>query len=304
LKQDAGLEAFAGLVEEFRASNFAGRRRDAETETLNRHIGELSKQWDDKLPGFPACTYRYGSFKGVKRRGQRDAYLKDVIVRRFETAGWSEGATIVNPVCVLGRHARDVARRLGEVRVIATDIDPRSNRLYEMFARGRTPENYEFRQDNIFEPRVEAEPTAVVFFGACGSLSDAAMDYALSSGARFLICRTCCHENIGGNMTIVKQPTTLNRLFRFKNFVHSKIYSKKAGYYFCDKYAQTAYPRSTAARRIIATEEFIEVARNTVDSDICRSIVDLDRYLFLTEQGYEVWCKGELFMAERSRDVR
>lgn len=296
----AGLEAFTGLLEEFRRGNIADRQADCEGAACRRWLGELARRWDKCFPGFPQCRYRYGSFKGVMRRGLRDEYLKRIIVHTLGPEGEGfEGATIVNPACVFGRHGRDVARGLSMLKVIATDIDPRCNWIYEHFVPQRTPANYEFKRDNIFEPTVEAEPAAVVFFGACGSLSDAAMDYAVESNARYLICRTCCHDNVGQNTVIVKRPTALNRLFRFKNFVHARITEKKKGFFFSSKYSRRAYPRSKAAKELIGSEEFLEVAQNTVDSDICRAIIDLDRYLRLTEKGYNVWYKGELFFAKR-----
>lgn len=225
----AGLEAFTGLLDEFRRGNIADRRADLEGAARRRWLGELARRWDECFPGFPRCNW-----------------------------------------------------------------------IYEHLVPQRTPANYEFKRDNIFEPTVEAEPAAVVFFGACGSLSDAAMDYAVESSARYLICRTCCHDNVGENTVIVKRPTALNRLFRFKNLVHSRISRKKKGLYFSAKYSRHAYPRSKAAKELIDSEEFLEVAQNTVDSDICRAIIDLDRYLRLTEKGYKVWYKGELFFAERA----
>jgi hypothetical protein len=41
------------------------------------------------------------------------------------------------------------------------------------------------------------------------------------------------------------------------------------------------------------------VARESADSDICRVIIDLDRYLHLAEQGFRVEYQGELLVAER-----
>ena len=45
--------------------------------------------------------------------------------------------------------------------------------------------------------------------------------------------------------------------------------------------------------------ELLEVARHSVDSDVCRAIIDLDRFLHLAENGYRVRYKGELFVARR-----
>ena len=145
-------------------------------------------------------------------------------------------------------------------------------------------------------------PMAVVFFGACGSVSDGAMDYAIESNSPYLICRTCCHDNIGGNTSIVRRLTALNWSFKVKNFAYSKVRTMKEGFYFSEKYSKSQYPRSQAAKNLSNSNEFLEVSRNSVDSDICRAIIDLDRYLRLIESGYNVWYKGELFVARKSPD--
>jgi hypothetical protein len=44
----------------------------------------------------------------------------------------------------------------------------------------------------------------------------------------------------------------------------------------------------------------MEASRNSVDSDVCRTIIDLDRYLKLAEAQYDIWYKGELFVARRN----
>ena len=73
----------------------------------------------------------------------------------------------------------------------------------------------------------------------------------------------------------------------------------KKDFYFSDKYSQDRYPRSRAAKKLSNSKEFLDVSRNSVDSDICRAVIDLDRYLRLIECGYNVWYKGELFVAEK-----
>jgi hypothetical protein len=294
------MEALGGLLDEFRRGNIANRRR--QKQAMDRHTMELCKRWDRQFPGFPQERFAYASARGVWRRGVRDAYLKTIIVRLLE-AEQNDLAdrTLVNPACVFGRHARDLAGWLRDFRVIATDIFPWSNWLYERVKLRRSPDNYEFHQDDIFEPKVEARPTAVVFFGACGSLSDAAMDYAIRSNCPYLMCRTCCHDNIGGNTRIVKRFTLLNWSFRLKNFSYSWARRRLKGHYFSGRYAADQYPRSVAARGVSHPEEFLEISRNSVGSDICRAIIDLDRYLHLAESGYNVWYKGELFVARRDR---
>jgi hypothetical protein len=105
---------------------------------------------------------------------------------------------------------------------------------------------------------------------------------------------------IGGNTDIVKRPGFSNRLFRLQALILAKRLSKlKAnGHYFSPKYAAEHYPRSETARRLTNSKEVMEVARNTVNSDICRSIIDLDRYLHLAEAGYDVWYRAEMFIAQ------
>ena len=50
---------------------------------------------------------------------------------------------------------------------------------------------------------------------------------------------------------------------------------------------------------VLDTDTIMEMARNSVDSDICRSVIDLDRCLFLQENGYDVLYREELFFAHR-----
>jgi hypothetical protein len=47
--------------------------------------------------------------------------------------------------------------------------------MYRVLRLGRLPWNFTFVKDNIFAPRFEVQPTAVVFFGACGAVSDGAL---------------------------------------------------------------------------------------------------------------------------------
>jgi hypothetical protein len=287
-----------GLLGEFREGNIAKEKR--EKQALKRHLRELSEKWDHQFPVFPRKRYPYASFRGVVRRGVRDKYLKSIIVSLLENEGGISGnGTIVNPACVIGRHARDLASRLSCFKVIATDIDPAPNWLFEHLRLCRNPVNFEFRQDNIFCPQLNIRPTAVVFFGACGSISDGAIDYAIESNSPYLMCRTCCHDNIGGNTCTMRRFTTLNWAFRVKNFAYERVRTMKEGFYFSDKYSQDHYPTSRAAKAMSHSSEFMEISRNSVDSDICRTIIDLDRYLWLIERGYDVWYKGELFIARR-----
>jgi len=291
---EVGLKALAGLLEEFRRGNIANSK--SLSQRLKRHYKKLSERWEQRFPGFPEGRFPYSSCMGLLRKGRRDAYLKNIIVQ-LVTAHNDGNNTIVNPACVIGRHTRHLASRLPRFRVIGTDINPLFNWCYEDVV--KTPDNYEFQQDDIFNPKLKVIPTAVVFFGACGSVSDAAMDYAIESNSLYLVCRTCCHQNIGGNMEITKRFTPLNCSWRLRQFMLSRIRKKKQGYYFSEKYSQDQYPRSEAIKGLSNSDEFLEISHNSADTDICRAIIDLDRYLYLVEKGYNVWYRGELFVAER-----
>jgi len=78
----------------------------------------------------------------------------------------------------------------------------------------------------------------------------------------------------------------------------AKLRDKADGRYFSPKYSAEHYPRSEMAKRLTNSKEVIELARNAVSSDICKSIIDLDRYLHLAEAGYDVWYRAEMFVAE------
>jgi hypothetical protein len=295
---DAAETALGGLLEEFRQGHIVAL--PAEREGIKRHVGPLTARWNSRFPGFPAVGFPYTSFRGEYHRGQRDAHLVDVIVNLLADRDTGE-TTVVNTACAFGRHACHLAVRLPHARVIATDIDPRWQRTYRWLRLGRLPANYTFVQDNVFAPTLDARPTAMVFFGACGAVSDGAMEYAIDSGASYLMCRTCCHDNIGGNVTVNARPSYVNRFFRFKNRLHVRLQKvpRYDGFYFSPKYGRSAYPRSAAGKQLSGTEEFLAVARDSADSDICRAIIDLDRCLYLVERGFRVEYQGELFVAER-----
>jgi len=293
-----GLNALTGLLHAFQAGRI--EHRDLEHKEYQRHTAELFRDWDRHFPGFPDRYVSPTSIRGLLYKGERDAYLKSIIVRLVTAAEGGEN-TIVNPACVFGRHARDLARRLPRSRVIGTDIDPKWNWFYEKVLRKDNPPNFEFVRDNIFAPRLDGQPTAVAFFGACGSLSDGAMDYAMKTDARYVIGRTCCHVGTGGNWEILMRDNHVDRLSRlYYRFIAARRKKEKyVGFYFCDQYAKEHYPRSAAARQLSNSQTFREVCSSSINSDICRAIIDLDRYLYLSEQGYHVWCRGELFVAER-----
>jgi hypothetical protein len=293
---EIGQTAFTALLHEFRQHPV--QEQSQEHRVLETVLEESTRQWDEHFPGFPASGQAHTSFKGVVRRGVRDAYLKILIQRTLTERDIDPGdRIIVNPVCVFGRHARDLAQALPGFQVWATDIFPGYNTIYRYMRRRRTPANYHFMKDNIFAPRLTVQPAAVVFFGACGSLSDAAIDYAIDRQARYVMCRTCCHDNIAGNTRIVKRPNTLNRAFRLKNLNYRLAQRVLTGHYFCPAYGPEHYPTSTYARRHSTSEEFLALSRHSVDSDLCRTLIDLDRYLRLTEAGYRVYYRGELLAA-------
>jgi hypothetical protein len=294
---ELATEALAGLLSEYRRGNIVAL--SAEKEGMDRHAGSLSAHWDDRFPGFPVDDFPYASFRGVYHRNHRDEHLKDIIVQSLADCGG--GTTLVNPACVFGRHARQLAARLPHVSVIATDIYPRCFQLYRSLRLGNLPGNFRFVKDNIFAPRLDVQPTAVVFFGACGAVSDGALDYAIASGAKYVMCRTCCHDNIGGNVTVTPRPNLVNRLFQFKDWAYDKVKKapRYAGHYFSPCYAPSAYPRSDTGKHLSTTDEFMAVAKESADSDICRAIIDLDRRLHLAEHGFRVECQGDLLVAER-----
>jgi len=299
---DMGFNALTDILNEFRQGHIVNNRNNSKR--LKRHMKSLSKEWDKRFPGFPRIPFPYSSFIGVCLTLLRDRHLKKIIIQLLEKdRSYQQNKIIVNPACVFGRHARNLASRMGSFRIIGTDINPKFNRLYERFTIKRSPSNYEFKQDDIFNPQLQEKPIAVVFFGACGSVSDGAIDYGIKSNAMYLVFRTCCHDNIGGNTEIVRRFSILNWDFRIKNFVYARKRERKTGEYFCDEYSKEHYPISKAARTVSNSDEFMDISRNSVDSDICRAIIDLDRYLYLLEKGYKVWLKGDLFVAQKNTET-
>lgn len=292
---EAVIKAFARVLNEFRRGNTTNKKESRQF--LEQHIAEVSRRWDEQFPGFPESWFPYLSYMGLSRRSPRNAHLKKIILQRLKTEGQNNvDRVIVNPACFLGRRARHLASRLKCFRVIATDINPRFNWCYKHFC--KTPDNYEFRQDSIFSPKLEIRPMAVVFFGACGSVTDAAMDYAIKSDSPYLFCRTCCHHITGGNTKIARGFNLTNWGFRGDPRLW-KRYKKKKGHYFSPDYSMDQYPRSQAAKGLTNSDEFLEICSYAAGNGICRTIIDLDRYLYLAEHGYNVWYRAEMFVAER-----
>ncbi|MCK4342920.1 MAG: hypothetical protein KAY37_14495 [Phycisphaerae bacterium] len=293
------------LLNEFHRGNIADRERVREESAIQTHLGEHREAWDHVFPRFPECPWKRRTITWECHRGRRDVYLRDLIVAyvpRQETGT----RLIVNPATVDGRHARWLAHELPAYQVVGTDIDPRWNRLYRMviFWKYRQLKNFRFVRENIFEPDLARRPAAVTFFGACGSVTDGCMDYAIAVNSPLLICRSCCHDNIGGNTEIVRRPgRPVNDFFAWKNYWFAKYKKKGRGFYFSDRYFEHAYPRSKAAREIMDSKTIIAVARNAPESDICRSVIDLDRCLFLQENGYDVMYREEIFFAHKRCDT-
>jgi len=283
------------LLNEFRLGRIADRARLLEETAIQTHLGQHIHAWDTVFPEFPSFAEKRRTLLRVFKRERKDKYIRKLVVNAL-TGFDTQNRVIVNPATVEGRQARFLARALPQFKIIASDIDRRWQALYRLFCL-RSQKNFSFVQESIFEPDLERKPVAVVFFGGCGSVSDGAIDYAIDVQSPFLVFRTCCHDNICGNVEIVKKWSMINRYFAFKNWVYSRYKKKNNGFYFTDKYNQDAYPRSKAARDLADSKEFLQVAQNSVDSDICISIIDLDRAIHLQEQGYDVMYRDEVFFA-------
>jgi len=299
------LTPMAALLEEFRHGNIADRHRVHEDAAIRSHLGGLAAAWDEVFPRFPDQPWKRRSFSWEFHRGRRDVYLRGLIAASVPAELDGGSRLIVNPAAVVGRHARALAHVLPDHEILGSDIDDRGDRVYQYFGRWKYPgqRNYRFVRENIFEPETERRPAAVVFFGACGAVSDGCMDYAIATHSPFIICRTCCHDNIAGNTQIVRRPSLFNAFFNAKNWGFARYKKKGKGFYFCERYAQEAYPRSRAARELMNSDTILAIAQNAVDSDICRSLIDLDRCLYLRENGYDVMYREELFFAHKRREI-
>jgi len=285
------------LLNEFRLGKIADRDRLLEETAIETHLGEHIQAWDTVFPGFPKYSEKRSSLLRLLKRERKDTYIRWLVVDILKDCD-TENRVIVNPATVEGRQAMYLARDLPDCEIIGTDIDWRWEAFYRRVCR-RSQKNFKFVQESVFEPDLKRRPMVIVFFGACGSLSDGAIDYGIQIQAPLLIFRTCCHENISGNCEIVKRRSMINYYMRMKNWMYSKAKKKDNGFYFTGRYNQAAYPRSNAARDLADSETFLKVAQNAVDSDICRSIIDLDRVIHLKEQGYDVLYRDEVFYAHR-----
>ena len=283
------------LLNEFRLGKIADRARLLEETAIHTHLGKHIQAWDAVFPEFPKYSEKRRTLLRLFKRERKDAYIRRLIVEAL-TGFDTENRVIVNPATVEGRQAMYLARDLPHFEIIGTDIDSRWEVFYRRVCM-KSQRNFRFVQESVFDPDLERRPLAVVFFGACGSVSDGAIDYGIAIESPFLIFRTCCHDNISGNVETVKRWSMINGYNAFKNWVYAKLKNRNNGFYFIDKYNQDTYPRSKAARNLADSETFLQVARNAVDSDICISIIDLDRAIYLQEQGYDVMYQDEVFFA-------
>ena len=117
---------------------------------MEQELNHLTEDFDRHFPGFPEEQHSYATLSAGLRRGIRDAYLKQVIVRLLrEHEDKADSKIIVNPACFIGRHARDLAKHLSDFHVFGADIFPGSNWLYQALPGNRNPENFSFVKDNI-----------------------------------------------------------------------------------------------------------------------------------------------------------
>ena len=290
------------LLSQFRDGRIAENADGGEGAVIHRHLAGLQRAWDDVFPPFPATPWRRRTLAMEYHRGRRDVYLRQILHSSL-AHGNDHPRLVVNPAAVFGRHARRLAHGLPGFQIIGTDIDGRWNEMFRPlgFLKYGRLKNYTFVKENVFEPDLGRRPAAVTWFGACGVVTDGCIDYGLAVEAPLVVFRACCHDNIAGNTEIVRRPSPINKFFAFKNrqFVSIRNKASWGGFYFSERYLADAYPRSRAAREFVDSETIIEVARNSVDSDICRSIIDLDRCLYLQECGYDVMYRDELFFACR-----
>ena len=206
--------AMENLLREVRLGRIADRKRVLEEETIKSTFTEIFSLWDRVFPPFPKCRFRRRTVSRELMRGNRDAYLRDIIISCAQLANQPD-RIIVNLAAVYGGNARLLARALPQFEVLAIDIEPIPNTVFSFFS--KTLKNYRFLTEDIYQPDLNRRQFIVVFFGACGSLTDAGMQYAIDVNSPFLICRSCCHDNTGGNTELVKRWTLTNLFASLKN---------------------------------------------------------------------------------------
>lgn len=288
--------ALENLLREVQQDRLADKKRIWGKKIIKVTFAEIFAAWDQVFPPFPKCRFPRRTVARELMRGRRDKYLRDIITACTPLVD-RPNQLIINLVAVYGGHAKRLARALPQFEVLATDIDPTPNAVFSFLS--QTLKNYRFLPENVYHPDLNRRPSFVVFFGACGSLTDASMQYTIEVNSPFLVCRACCHDNTGGNTDLVKPWTPISLIAYIKNIKFSYYARKKPGFYFSHHYDRAAYPRSKAARALMSTETFMDIVRNCARSDICRFIVDLDRCLHLQEHGYHVMYREELFFAHK-----
>jgi hypothetical protein len=208
------------LLNEFRLGKIADRARLLEETAIQTHLGRHIQAWDTVFPGFPKYSEKRSTHFRLFKRERKDTYIRSLVVDTL-TDFDTENRIIVNPATVEGRQAMHLARDLPTFEVIGTDIDARWEAFYRIVFK-RSQKNFRFVQESVYEPDLERRPIAIVFFGACGSLSDGAIDYGVEIKSPFLIFRTRCHENISGNCETVKKRSMINYYVRMMNWQYSK----------------------------------------------------------------------------------
>lgn len=284
------------LLRVFRDGDIGPRARKIEKSAMAAALSDHHSAWRAVFPPPPPCPVPTSTSREMALRGRKDTYLRKLLVSTLRGLCADTGP-VINPVADFGTHARAIARALPGREVLATDIDANWNRCSSILYRITygTQRNYTFSRESIFSPKYGRHPCAVVFFGACGSLTDAAMDYAIAEGAPLLICRACCHENTGSCTDLARYPTFINFVYRLKNLVFNIYKARNRGWYFSSNYGQDAYPRSASARAMSNSTEFHELTKHALDSNVCRRIIDLDRCIRLQDSGYDVLYERELF---------
>ncbi|HPR63761.1 MAG TPA: hypothetical protein PK014_06015 [Thermoanaerobaculia bacterium] len=289
---------FGELMDLYRTNTANSRNRIPTVREVDPILSPVIEGWSSCLPPLPRIPFGRTSIWREGMRGLKDTYLKNQLYQILRDSE-SGRNVIVNPISVFGRHSRDLARALPACEVISTDITSTWNTIFRHTSARlfRATPNYRFVRESIYDPDVTRRPEAVVFFGACGSLTDASIDYAVTVESPILAARTCCLENIAGNTKMVKHWTLINILFRMKNWEFSRYKKTGKDYYFSPFYNVNAYPRSQFARMTSNSDEFLRIAQDAVDNPLCRELINIDRCLHLEEHGYNVLYRQELFFA-------
>jgi hypothetical protein len=71
---EIGSEAMEGLPGEFRAGDIG--ERGLEKIGLGRHLGELSRRWDERFPRLLEEPFAYSSSKGIAVHGWMHSVLR------------------------------------------------------------------------------------------------------------------------------------------------------------------------------------------------------------------------------------